>query len=119
MQERLAKEKNFKVALHDLQKKEDCLRSMADELTQCESLTGQQLIEDIYNNTADVKQTIRDVKHQLEMKQEENISGVKNPAAEPPGAKDQTKRFWGHCAKGLLVGVFAGICTVGILAYVS
>lgn len=92
---------------------------MADELTQCESLTSQQLIEDIYNNTADVKQTIRDVKHQLEMKQEENISGVKNPAAEPPGAKDQTKRFWGHCAKGLLVGVFAGICTVGILAYVS
>lgn len=89
----------------------------------------QQVLEELYIQTNDMKQSICDLKDQLERRwEDEMLAGIENlrgecsilvenagqldsaPASEAPTS------MWCHCAKGLLkVGLYVGITIVGIL----
>ena len=132
------KNKNLKMALHELQHllneseqqifDQDELRKKQESQIEY----NQQLVEDLYTERTDLKQTVCELKHQLENRQEEEVlAGVENisqefrlladntekpgpsenlgdddllesPAAEPRAAEGQTSSWWRHCAKGVL-----------------
>ena len=108
---------------------------------------NQQLVEELDTERTELKQSICDLKNQLEVRQEEEVvAGVENfsqqsrllaesteepdspeklsddaaPAAEPQAAEVKTKSFWRRCAERLLkICVGAGLTAVSVFVSVS
>lgn len=145
MKERDAENKNLKRAkqdlLHNLMEadkvicdKDEVIKKQEKEITY-----NQKLIEELYNHTNEMKQTLCDLKLQLHTTTGDLIiTGAKNaleectilpessaqpesqqersPLEVPAGNNAQTHSWW-HCyAKGALVGMGVGITIIGIFA---
>lgn len=145
MKERDAENKSLKRAKQDLRhnlteaKKVICEKDEVIKKQEKEITYNQKLIEELYNHTNEMKQTLCDLNLQLHMKTGDLIiPGAKNvleectilpesgaqpesqqersPLEVPAGKNAQTHSWW-HCyAKGALVGVGVGITIVGIFA---
>ena len=132
------KNKNLQMALHELQhllneaEQQICGQDELIKKQERQIEYNQQLVEELYTERADMKQTVRELKHELEKRQEEEVlAGVESidqefkllaenmekpgqsetprddevlesPAAEPQAAEGQTSSWWRYCAKGLL-----------------
>ncbi|XP_030299087.1 golgin subfamily A member 6-like protein 22 [Sparus aurata] len=132
------KNKSLKMALHELQ---HLLNEAEQQIFDQDELIkkqegqveyNQQVVEELYTERTDLKQTICELKDQLENRQEEEVMAgaenisqelrlwaenaekpgpseklrddnlVESPAAEPRAAEGQTSSLWRYCAKGVL-----------------
>lgn len=149
MKERDAENKSLKRAKQDLQhdlmeaEKVICEKDEVIKKQEKEIIYNQKLIEELYNHTNEMKQTLCDLKQQLDIKTGDMIiTGAKNileectilpessaqperqqersppevPAGTPQPNNAQTHSRWYSYAKGALVGVGVGITIVGIFA---